>query len=524
MINVNLIRTGGFTNVMLKSYKDYPEIRGELKERVLLNAARLCSPIYRASAIYTQDKNGWPGDWEGRTLLALVSHMKCTGIEPPYLSSVLESIPDHLNSRGYLGGISEEGLFDEQQLSGHNWLIRGLMEYYLLTGDKEISNLVNKIVENLYIPLKGYYLDYPIDPEVRKEQGSFSGTLSGKSGHFILSTDIGCAFMCLDGLSQYYDIFRNPDVYELLDEMVSVFEKIDFVGSHMQTHATLSAVRGIIRLYKATFDDRFLKMAVSVFDLYIKNGMTENYANFNWFGRFDTWTEPCAITDSLMVSTELYKITEDKYYLNLSTRIYLNAFCYAQRCNGGFGTDTAVGPAEKYLKPKGAGISEAFWCCTMRGAEGLSYMCENMILCDGNSDLYIPFGGSFKFSNSDYTLNFDSLIPYEGSCKVSVEAKRDISFNVFVFDGASYEKISVRLKSGEFKTFSMAFEIKKHEEAAFTTEGTKYFYGNLLLGTGNPKVRPLADISLAGDDLQPLTNMKDVSPEDAVFECRQILF
>ena len=255
MINVNLIRTGGFTNVMLKSYKDYPEIRGELKERVLLNAARLCSPIYRASAIYTQDKNGWPGDWEGRTLLALVSHMKCTGIEPPYLSSVLESIPDHLNSRGYLGGISEEGLFDEQQLSGHNWLIRGLMEYYLLTGDKEISNLVNKIVENLYIPLKGYYLDYPIDPEVRKEQGSFSGTLSGKSGHFILSTDIGCAFMCLDGLSQYYDIFRNPDVYELLDEMVSVFEKIDFVGSHMQTHATLSAVRGIIRLYKATFDD-----------------------------------------------------------------------------------------------------------------------------------------------------------------------------------------------------------------------------------------------------------------------------
>ena len=509
---------------MLKSFSEIPDVRGELMDRVLLNAARLCAPIYRPDAIYTQDKNGWPGDWEGRTLLALVSHMKCLGKEPAYLSEILSGIPSHLNEKGYLGRILPAGLFDEQQLSGHNWLLRGLLEYYTLTKDEKVYSIAKSIVENLYLPLKGYYRDYPLDPNLRDRTGSYSGTVSDQIGNFILSTDIGCALMCLDGLSRFYEISKDVSVLDLLKEMVSVFVTIDFVGSHMQTHATLSALRGIICLYKSTGERNFLDRAVSIFEIYLSYGMTENYANFNWFGRYDTWTEPCAITDSLMVSTELYKITGNVKYLTLANRIYFNAFCYAQRYNGGFGTDNAVGPAGKYLKPNGGGISEAYWCCTMRGAEGLSCMCENAVLTDENGDVYIPFGGSFRCAGNDIDLSFESKIPYDGYFKVTVTAFKNSEFSLMVYTGNGFKKMSVKLNSGETKCFESSFEIKMHDEEAFTTAGIKHLYGNLLLGSKNPNVPPLYVIKGLENGLEPLSNMKDVMPEDVQYENRQILF
>ncbi|MCR5693942.1 MAG: glycoside hydrolase family 127 protein [Clostridia bacterium] len=500
------------------------ETKGELKERVLLNAARLCADIYRPAAIFTQDKNGWPGDWEGRTLLALVSHMRSLHTEPPYLRDIILEIPKKLNEKGYLGRILPEGTFDEQQLSGHNWLIRGLMEYYLATGEESVSDVVKRIVGNLYVPLKGAYSGYPLEPELRKTEGSYSGTVVGDHGSWVLSTDIGCAFMCIDGLSQYYEIYRDERVLDLLKEMIGVFRRIDFTGSHMQTHATLSALRGIIRLFNNTGDREFFDIAENIFEVYLSFGMTENYANFNWFGHFDTWTEPCAITDSLMVATELYKITEDVKYLKLANRIYFNAFCYAQRYNGGFGTDDTVGPAGKYLKPNGAGISEAFWCCTMRGAEGLLSMCLNSALSDSSGRILIPFGGSFTIRSKEFELDFQSLIPYRGEYTITLISYADCCFTVSVFDGEKFIDHKLSARAGESIVEKGSFQISLMNEDAFTVSGKKYFFGNLLLGTPNPDVKPLYEQARFVNGLQPLTNMKDVTMENITKEKRQIVF
>ncbi len=509
---------------MITKLKNVPEVRGELMERVLLNAARLCSPIYRPHAIYTQDKNGWPGDWEGRTVLALVSHMKCLGHVPAYLDQILQCLPEHYNEKGYLGRILEEGLFDEQQFSGHNWLIRGLMEYYVLTGNEEIALSVKRIVYNLYLPAAGAYKNYPLKRGTGKDEGSYSGSFSGRSGSWLLSTDIGCAFMCLDGLSQYYSLFKDEKVFDLLREMTDVFVRIDFEGLKMQTHATLSALRGIIRLYQSTGEEPYLSAAKEIMRIYERSGMTENYANFNWFGRFDTWTEPCAITDSMMAATELFKITGDVSYLKLAQRIYFNAFSYAQRYNGGFGTDSTVGPAGKYLRPSGGGISEAYWCCTMRGAEGLAYLCENSVLTDVDGNLLIPFGGSFRCENELFSVDFESGIPYNGKYTVSAHAFSDVSIRISVFKTDDFETVYFDLKKGETGTVSGAFDPGLHEEGALETEGKKFFYGNLLLGTPNGAVEPLRIDMELGNGLQPLTNMKDVLPENTVFENRQIVF
>ena len=44
-------------------------LTGELAFRLGRNYSRLEDPMYRAAEIFQADKQGWPGDWEGRTIL-----------------------------------------------------------------------------------------------------------------------------------------------------------------------------------------------------------------------------------------------------------------------------------------------------------------------------------------------------------------------------------------------------------------------------------------------------------------------
>ena len=195
---------------------------------------------------------------------------------------------------------------------------------------KKIRQWAQAIVEHLYLPVKDLYAAYPLDPDCRSFDGAPAGFIAGKSVNgWYLSTDIGCAYMCLDALSQYYEIFRDEQVAELLDEMIRNFEQIDFLGASMQTHASLSATRGILRYYQATGRKELLDFAVRFFKLYTETGMTENYANDNWFGR-PTWTEPCAIVDSFLLASGLFQETGDYAYAQAANRIYANGMGYAQ--------------------------------------------------------------------------------------------------------------------------------------------------------------------------------------------------
>ena len=493
-------------------------VRGELKERIIINSARLSAAIYRPSEIYTQDKAGWPGDWEGRTLLALVSQWRYNS-EPAYVKALVEGLPEHFNERGYLGKIYGPGIFDEQQLSGHNWLLRGLMEYSMYTGDAVTMQYAKNIVDRLYKPLRGHYGSYPTEPEVRGNGGSYSGTITGQEGGWITSSDIGCAFMCFDALGQYYALTKDNEVYCLLAEMLEAFEKIDFVEAHMQTHATLSAVRGILNVYVATGEERFLAAAIRIFELYEGFGMTENYGNFNWFGRYDTWTEPCAITDSLMVALKLFDITGKCGYLTAAQRIYYNAFCYAQRSNGGFGTDTTVGPVVKRLRPSGDGISEAFWCCTMRGAEGLRTVGDHLFLVNETGELLVTFCENADLDERDYSVTVNSGMPYEGTVKIELSIKNpkgNIPKSVKIFDGREILKKEFSMIDGSHGIVELSITPEKHNEPAKYDDGYKVFFGNLLMSQNTENEQNC--------NLLPLTNVRDLDDAAIRRENRKIIF
>lgn len=345
----------------------------ELQQRIFLNRTRMCDEYYDIDHVFNEKDCDWPGDKEGRALLAFVSHYKIDKNIIPCMHKMVAKIPEMTDGKMFFGLPSGEVIF-EQQLSGHSWYLRGLCEYYEQFSDENVFKYLNMTFDGLYRPTMGHFSEYPVIRD-----GVISGGVGGHSygqlNGWMLSTDVGCAFMSIDGLSHYYKISKNPDAFALLEEMADCFDKIDKYELKAQTHCSLTAARGFMRMLELTGDTAWLEKAERVFKLYTESGMTYAYQNFNWFNKGDTWTEPCAIVDSLMLAVMLYKATGNKFYRTYAARIYFNGFASLQRPNGGAGTDTTVSASTTELKI--SAMYEAPFCCSMRLAEGLWYINEN---------------------------------------------------------------------------------------------------------------------------------------------------
>lgn len=357
----------------------------ELNARVNLSRQIMSSERYDIDNVFKGDECGWPGDFEGRSLLAFVDHYKINGTKIPCMDLMIDQIPEKSNGRMFFGPEPNEVLH-EQQLSGHSWYLRGLCEYYEAFGDERALNYLNATFEKLYLPTTGRFAGYPLEREE-----DYGGGVGGHSAvvykGWYLSTDIGCAYMSVDGLSHYYKVTKNADAKKLIDEMAECFDKMDKVKIQAQTHCSLTAARGFVRMFEVTGDKSYLEKAERLFKLYITKGMTYTYENFNWFGKGNTWTEPCAIVDSVMLAHMLYKKTGNEDYRVCASRIYFNGLAASQRPNGGAGTDTTVSDTEHFLKLH---MYEATGCCTMRFAEALWYVNEN------KDDFYANVTGTLK--------------------------------------------------------------------------------------------------------------------------------
>ena len=483
----------------MKKYISADNIRplGDMGARTALLFSRMTDKMYRPEEIFVSDVQGWPGDWEGRTILAQTLLSRMTGAESPFLKANVDSLAASYNEKGYLKGILPEGEFDEQQLSGHGWLLRGLCEYYLYSGEEKVLEMARTIGKNLFMPTKGKFSTYPIKIEERVVGGEFAGSIAGMVRGWHISTDTGCAFIPMDGLSQLYELTKDAELGELLDEMHDMFMTIDLVGSKVQTHATLSACRGILRMYGITGDEKYLASAKKIFETYINHGMTANYANYNWFGRPE-WTEPCAIIDSFIVAMRLYEYTDDAAYAEMARLIWTNGVLRSQRANGGFGCDSCAGAGEDG-DVLGVRTYEASWCCSMRGGEGLEKALIFAYMTDGDNiiapmpiscDAVFEIGGGSVRIRQNAEKARDGIIEYR---IVENTADRPVMLKVLMPGWTGYEE-----KYREFllPVAGETLEVKFH--ASEYTDEHRRMKGDCMLGVydGSEKMEYISDAYL----------------------------
>lgn len=342
---------------------------GELRTRIAKNFERLHAERYRKDQLFTKSHDPkWPGDMEGRVMLGLVLDAQALGIDEPGIDELFAEYAKHFNKDGYFGPIHFPDHVDEQQLSSHGWVLRSLCEYWLWKKKPETKAQIQRMAETLILPTLGLHRQYPLKPGDRKETGAASGTHVATSGKWRLSSDIGCDFIFFDGVVQAYAVTRDERIVPVIEELVALFKRMDVIAIQAQTHATLSGTRAMIRWYELCGKKDVLDRAEQVFATYLKEGCSENFENYNWFGRPD-WTEPCAIVDSYLVACQLWQHTGKPEYLEAAQGIYFNGIAATQRSNGGFGLNNCSGAHHTHLFSLEA---EAYWCCTMRGGEGLS--------------------------------------------------------------------------------------------------------------------------------------------------------
>ncbi len=412
-------------------------MHGELAMRANLNLARLETEKYWPETIFGMDQNSWPADWEGRTMLALAMLAQSTGATPAFLDDILECIPEHLNEKGYLGPIHPDGTTHEQAMSGHSWMIRALVEYCNWKRESEPGQaekalaILKSIVDGLYIPQTENYRNYPIDEQTRYDDPKWILSHNedpnlaelhdqSKDKALVGTSDVGCAFIALDGATAAYELLEQENLKPLIEAMIGSFESLPREALHVQTHATLSGIRGILRHHRTTGEQRLLELAIETFDLYKSKAWTDHYANYNWFG-LPRWTEPCAIVDSFIIAQELWAATGEEGHLRDAHHIFYNAIAHAQRRNGGFGTDLCTGAGgNPFVKPL---IHEVFWCCNMRGGDGLARAAMFSFYTEGNS-VALPYfhtcEAELELENGTLKLCEKTNYPFSGHVEFQI--------------------------------------------------------------------------------------------------------
>lgn len=394
---------------------------GELAARINANFDRLEAAAYRPPDFFAPSSNsdGWPGDHEGRTLLGLVSLAKVSGREPKYLEDILRQWPEHLNEKGYFGPLGA-GEADEQRLSGHGWALRGLCEYYLWSKDKQVLPWIRAIADNVFLAVAGRFKDYPINPGERpRDVGEAAGSrLDRLVRGWRLSTDVGCFMIGIDGLVQASQVLNDHRYDQAVETAFSRFLEMDVVALKAQTHATLTGLRALLR-----YDGkRYLQDVQRIWNLYRRFGMTEYFGNYNWFARYATWCEPCAIVDSHLVALQLWELTGDTAYLEDAERIYWNALCREQHHNGGFGLDNTPGLAAA-TNDLAVACEEAYWCCTMRGAEGLFSAADFAVRVKDDALVFAEYHAckaTLTTSVGRVSLTVDTDYPFDGCIRVTL--------------------------------------------------------------------------------------------------------
>jgi hypothetical protein len=534
------------------------DIQGDLAVRSGLNFARLEGKGYRPDEVFTADQHGWPGDWEGRIMLALTLYAQSQKRTPAYLEELRSRVPLHLNKRGYFGPMLPSGVNDEQQMSGHSWYLRSLVEHYSWRKDDWSLKHLNKVVNNLLIPSIGNYARYPLDPATRNNVPEWRlSKIQSKNEKHHGTSDCGCAFIPLDGITAAFQLLGEPKLKVLIDEMFAKYQQMNVTGLKVQTHATLSAVRGLIRMHETTGDRSYLDLAVKRFDLYKTEAMTEAYGNYNWFGSA-RWTEPCCIVDSFMVAVQLYCHTRRSVYLMDAHHIYFNALVHSQRPSGCLGTDSCVGAdGGALLRPH---CFEVYWCCTMRAGEGFSRAIQYNFLVEEDA-VTIPFYNDcharIPLKSGILSLVEKTGYPVHGSATFTIQeapaAPLRLSFFVPYADRAQPAvringktargalkdhllSLTVTLKSGD--TIALSFAVGLNVCRTHNRNSSRgyhsYRHGVMLLGYDSPaevNLRPATPLVSLGQGayrvrefgitLKPLNDITRLTEETS---CRQVIF
>ena len=490
---------------------------GLLQARAELAFRHLQEDYFQWGNISRVNFEAFPGDAIGRCIngLTLLSQA-LQQPAPGRLQEIMRRCPELANSDGYLGPKLPASRANEDVLAGHNGYVCGLVEYALWTREAAVTESLQRLVANLLVPARGAIACYRENSEA-----------AAQANWHLSGGDIGQLFLLLDGMTRAYALAPTPAFRATIETAIDRYRKLDLVGISAQTHAVLSATTGILRWYEMQHRAEDLTLAEALYRLYRNLAMTETYENFNWFNR-PTWTEGCAVSDSFILTFNLWRLTRRADYLEDAHLILFNGLLPGQLRNGGFGTSPCVGAAAGVCRTREH--TEAPFCCSMRGGEALARAIQYSYVMDSDT-VFLPFyaasTATLRFADGSCQVRQQTTYPHQGQVRLEVVASQtnqEKRLRCFVpswviqdslvlrVNGKpiepccadSFAEIVVRLRAGTL--IEIIFQ-QKHGprpalQSARAPDACRYVRGALLLGSATEQasepLEPILDCFAAG--------------------------
>jgi hypothetical protein len=160
--------------------------------------------------------------------------------------------------------------------------------------------------------------------------------------------------------------------------MAEFFQRFDRLPLD-HSHGNLTAHYGLLLLYGATGNRQYLGRTLARWEEAVGGGYVWPLGGvgekFHVSGPND---EGCSEADWLRVNLELWRLTGQARFLEMSERLLWNHYAMNRTANGGYGHHNFIADAEGPLSMEPQ-FTEAVWCCTFHGLLGLELFKRHVV-------------------------------------------------------------------------------------------------------------------------------------------------
>ena len=198
-----------------------------------------------------------------------------------------------------------------------------------------------------------------------------------------------CYFPAIEGLVMLYTATKDERYLRQAERMAETFRKFDALPID-HSHGNLCAWRGILRLYEITGDRRYLDRARAKWDAAVHGGFvwTTGGVGEHWYVSFGV-DEGCSESDWLRFCLDLWRFTGETRYLDMAERLLCNQYATNQCSNGGYGARHFEGNAKGPILATGT-VEECNFCCSFHGPLGL-YSLKSYLAAGSERGIFVNF-------------------------------------------------------------------------------------------------------------------------------------
>jgi DUF1680 family protein len=329
---------------------------GDLSDRYRLTLDRV---LRGGPPFYTEDfvlKDAIPehvrrfteysGDVSGRYVGALAAAAADLDRAIPPLDGIVPKLIRLQKPDGFFGDGFHYDNIGEKDMAliwGNGRLLIGLLEYHRYRPEPETLAAARRIAEFLL----------RLAPVMNSEENRQRFDRNQFASAYI------CWTQNIEAFAELYRLTKDERYLRVAEQIA------DFTGRGPSSHAHgfLTALRGIVELYRVGGDRKFLDQAEREWQSIVDSGevLLPGSVPEAWRPNM-TRTEGCGEADWVRLTLALWQTTAKPKYLEMAERTIFNELAMNEFNTGDFGNRT--------FAPNGVaghGASRAWWCCTLHG-------------------------------------------------------------------------------------------------------------------------------------------------------------